>query len=72
MKRSGEAVRRKRPDLWWGKNWLLHHDDTPVHLSLLIHDFLTKNETKLVLQAPYPPDSAPADFFLFTMLKSIL
>jgi hypothetical protein len=50
MKRLGEAVRRKRPDLWRGKNWLLHHDDALVHLSLLIHDFLTKHETKLSLR----------------------
>jgi len=43
-----------------------------AHLSLLIHDFLTKHEMKLVLQPPFSPDSASADFFLFTMLKSIL
>jgi len=24
MKRPGETVRRKRPDLWRGKNWLFH------------------------------------------------
>jgi transposase len=72
MKRPEEAVRRRRPDLWRGKNWLLHHDDVLAHSSLLIRDFLTKHETKLVLQPPYSPDSALADFFLFTMLKSIL
>jgi hypothetical protein len=63
MKRPGEAVSRKGPDLWRGKIWLLHHDDAPVHLSLLIRDFLTKHETKLILQPLYSPDSTPADFF---------
>jgi len=72
MKRLGEAVRRKRPDLWRRKKWLLHHDDTLAQSFLLIRDFLTKHETNLVLQPLYSPDSASADFFLFTMLKSIL
>jgi histone-lysine N-methyltransferase SETMAR len=66
MKTLREAARRKKPDLWRGKKWLLHHDDAPVHFCLLIYDFLTKHETTLVPKPPYPPDLAPADFFLFT------
>jgi histone-lysine N-methyltransferase SETMAR len=72
MKRPRETVRRKRPNLWRGNKWLLHHDDTPAQSSLLIRDFHTKCEMKLVPQPPYLPDSAPVDFFLFTILKSVL
>jgi len=35
-------------------------------------NFLGKNETTVVLQPPYSPDLAPADFFLFPKLKSTL
>jgi transposase len=51
---------------------LLHHDKAPAHPALLIRDFLTQHETTLVPQLPYSPDIAPADFFIFTKLKSVL
>jgi transposase len=72
MKRLRETVKRKRPDLWKGNKWLLHHVNAPVHSSLLICDFLTKHEMMLVPQPPCSPDLAQADFFLFTKLKSLL
>jgi len=40
MKRLRGAVGRKRPHLWRGKKWLLHHDNALAHSSLLIYDFL--------------------------------
>jgi len=40
--------------------------------ALLIREFLTKHETTVVPQPPYSPDLAPADFFLFSKLKSSL
>ena len=36
MKRLREAVRRKRPEAWTNKTWILHHDNEPAHASLLI------------------------------------
>ena len=54
-----------------GKTWLLHHDSTLAHFSLLIRDFLIKHETMLVSQPLYLADLAQADFF-FTTLKSVL
>jgi len=66
MKRLREAVRRKRPGFWKGNKWLLHHVNAPVHSSLLICDFLTKNETILVPQPLCSPD------LLFTKQKSLL
>ncbi|UYV62563.1 hypothetical protein LAZ67_2001108 [Cordylochernes scorpioides] len=69
MRNLREAIRQKRPDLWKNKNWLLHHDNAPAHTSLLVHDFLAKNNTLMMPQQPYSPDLAPCDFFLFPKLK---
>jgi len=72
MKRLREAVRRKRPEAWTNKTWMLHHDNVPAHASLLIREFLAKQDKIVVPQSPYSPDLAPADFFLFPKLKSTL
>jgi len=40
--------------------------------ALLIREFLTKHETTVVPQPLYSPDLAPADFFLFSKMKSSL
>ena len=69
MRNLCEAIRQKRPDLWKNKNWLLHHDNAPAHTSLLVREFLTKNNTLMMPQPPYSPDLAPCDFFLFPKLK---
>ncbi|UYV76531.1 hypothetical protein LAZ67_14001018 [Cordylochernes scorpioides] len=69
MRNFREAIRQKRPDLWKNKNWLLHHDNAPAHTSLLVRDFLAKNNTLMMPQPPYSPELAPGDFFLFPKLK---
>jgi hypothetical protein len=70
MERLQEAVRRKRTDLCGGE-WLFHHDNAPVHSTLLFCDFLTKHETTLNPPPLHLPGLAIANFFLFTKLKSI-
>ncbi|UYV73875.1 hypothetical protein LAZ67_11001236 [Cordylochernes scorpioides] len=60
MRNLREAIRQKRPDLWKNKNWLLHHDNAPAHTSLLVRDFLAKNNTLMMPQPPYSPDLAPS------------
>jgi len=35
----------------------------------LIQDFLAKHNTPVLRQAPYSPDMAPCDFWLFPQLK---
>ncbi|UYV66795.1 hypothetical protein LAZ67_4002873 [Cordylochernes scorpioides] len=65
MRNLREAIRQKRPDLCKNKNWLLHHDNAPAHISLLVRDFLAKNNTLMMPQPPYSPDLASCDFFLF-------
>ncbi|UYV79064.1 hypothetical protein LAZ67_17000978 [Cordylochernes scorpioides] len=69
MRNFRQEIRQKRPDLWKNKNWLLHHDNAPAHTSLLVRDFLAKNNTLMMPQPPYSPDLAPCDFFLFPKLK---
>jgi transposase len=64
-----DAVRRKRPDLWPTRNWQLHHDNALALSSDLIQSFLTKHGIPVVHQAPYSPDMAPCDFWLFPKLK---
>jgi hypothetical protein len=41
-------VRRLRPELWRQKNWLLHHDNAPSHISFLPREFLTKPNMTVV------------------------
>ncbi|UYV66392.1 hypothetical protein LAZ67_4001526 [Cordylochernes scorpioides] len=48
MRNLREAIRQKRPDLWKNKNWLLHHDNAPAHTSLLVREFLAKNNTLMM------------------------
>jgi hypothetical protein len=36
-------VRRLRPELWWQRNWLLHHYNAASHTSFLTRESLTKN-----------------------------
>ena len=72
MKRLGEAMRRKWPEAWTNKTWILHHNNAPSHASLLIREFLAKQDTFVVPQPPYSPDLTPADFFVFPKLKSTI
>jgi histone-lysine N-methyltransferase SETMAR len=67
-----DAVRRKRPDLWAAGAWQLHHDNTPANCSQLIQTFLARHNIPVVQQAPYSPDMAPCDFWLFPYLNTQL
>jgi len=70
--RLRNAVRRKQLDLWAAETWQLHHDNAPAHSSHLIQSFLAKHNIPLNRQAPYSPDMAPCDFWLFPKLKMLL
>ena len=45
--------------------WVLHLDNAPSHTSLRVREFLAKHNVAMLLQPPYSPDLAPANFFLF-------
>ena len=56
--------------MWKNNSWLLHHDNAPA--SSLLREFLPENNTVTMPQPPYPPDTAPCDFFLFLKIKRTL
>ena len=72
QRRLREAIRKKRPDLWKHNLCLLHHDNPPAHTSLLVREFLAKNNTVTMPQPPYSSDMAPCDFFLFSKIERTL
>ena len=49
--------------------WHFHQDNTLVHNSILVTDYLIKMDIKTVSQPPYCPDLAPCDFWLFPKLR---
>jgi histone-lysine N-methyltransferase SETMAR len=69
LRRLLENMRRLRPELWQQKNWLLHHDNTPSHVSFFTRGFFTKNKITFVLHPTYSLDMALCDFSLFSRLK---
>ena len=44
-------------------------DNAPVHISILVTDYLTKMGIKTVAHPRYSPDLAPCDFWLFPKLR---
>ena len=62
-------MRRKRPEMWKNRNWLLHHDNAPAHTSLVVREFLTKKNTTTVPHPAYSPDLAPCDCYVFPKMK---
>jgi len=53
---------RVRPNI--AKNWILHHDNAPAHVSR------SAARIKVMLQSPYSPYLTPCDFHLFQEVKS--
>ena len=47
----------------------LKHDNGRTYSSLIVTEFLSKHETKVIAQPPFSPDLAPCDFFLIPKLK---
>jgi hypothetical protein len=55
-----ENVRRLRPEHWRQKNWLLHRDNAPSHISFFTRECFTN--TNLTVD-PHPP------YFSVTMIE---
>ena len=47
----------------------MHQDNTPVHNSILVTDYLTKMGIKTVPHHPYSPDLTSCDFWLFLKFR---
>jgi transposase len=50
----------------------LLHDNAPAHRSVLVKDFLAKTKVTTLELPPQSSYLAPADFYLFPRLKSVL
>ena len=60
-----KRFRRKRPALFKSGQWYFHQDNTSIHNSILVTDYLTKMGIETVPHRPYSPDLVPYDFWLF-------
>ena len=67
-----KRFRRKRLALFKSGQWHFPQDNTPVHNSILVTDYLTKLGIKTVPHPSYSPDLTPCDFWLFPKLKENL
>lgn len=67
-----EAIRKKRPQLWQGRKFLIHHDNASPHTC---GDTETKMKKWGLRTLPHPANSldcAPCDFSFFPKLKAQL
>jgi len=67
LRRLGDAVGRKGPEKWRTNSWFLLHDNAPAHRSVLVKDFLVKNNVTTLELPPYPSDLTQADFLPVTL-----
>ena len=72
LRRLRGNVRHKRHEMWKNGDWLVHHDDAPAHTSLVVTEFLTKNNMTTVPHPAYSPDLAPCDLYVFPKMKLLL
>ena len=68
LKEFRKRFLRKRPALFKSGQWHFHQDNAPVHISILVTDYLTKMGIKTLPQPPYSSHIAPCDFWLFPKL----
>jgi histone-lysine N-methyltransferase SETMAR len=63
---------RNAPEKCRTNSWLLLHDNAPAHRTVVVKNFLAKNNVTTLEHPPYSPDLAPAHFHLLFSLKSAL
>ena len=51
---------------------LFHQHNSPPHRAAHVHQFFDNNNFEVVPHAPYSPDLAPSDFWLFPTMKGTL
>jgi hypothetical protein len=72
LHRLRDAVKKKRHEKWWAKSSFLLHENIPAYRSVLIKDFLAKNNVTTIHHPLYSPNMASADFDVFVWLKTAL
>ena len=56
FRRLWDTVRRKRPKKWRTGCWFLLHNNAPAHRSVLVKNFLRKNNVKALQHLTYSPE----------------
>ena len=69
LRESRKRFCRKRPALFKLGQQYFHQDNTPVHNSILVTDYLTKMGIKTFPHTPYSPNVGPSDFWLLPKLR---
>ena len=70
LREFSKRFHRKRPALFKSGQWHFHQENAPVHISILVTDYLTKMGINTVPHPPpYSPDLAPCDIWLFSKLR---
>lgn len=64
------AVQQKLPGR--AARVLFHQDNAPAHRATVTQQFLRDNNFQVIPHAPYSPDLAPSDFWLFPTMKDTL
>jgi hypothetical protein len=54
LRRLRDAVRRKRPEKWRTNSLFLLHHNAAAHRSVLVRDFLEKDNVTTLEHPPYP------------------
>jgi len=71
LQRLGDEIKEQRPHVA-KKKVLFHQDNAPVHTSIIAMAKINELKFELLPHAPYSPDLAPSDYFLFPNLKKWL
>lgn len=66
-----ESLKKKRPEKI-SNGWIFHMDNASPHTAQITRTFLELNGISLLPQAPYSPDLAPADFWIFYRIKRVM
>ena len=68
LQRLSDEIKKKQPCLA-EKKVVFHQDNAPVHPSVITMAKINELKFKLLPHAPYSPDLASSDYFLFSSLK---
>jgi len=60
---------KEMSEKWRTNSWFLLNDNAPAHRSVLVKDFLTKNNVTTLEHPPHSPDLAATDCYLFLVWK---
>lgn len=71
LKKLKKQCFKRRPNTGF-KHLSLLHDNAPAHKSAVVTSFLKQERVRVLPHAPYSPDLAPCDYFLFPRLKKHL